>query len=50
MHNEVSEDRVISIVTQRIMCKPKLDNLHLVVFTAGSDVSIYLDSRRVILP
>lgn len=50
MNNEVSEHKVISIVTWRITCKPKLDNLYLMVPTAGSDVSIYLDSRRVIFP
>lgn len=50
MNNEVSEHKVISIVTWRIICKPKLDNLHLMIFTAGFGVSIYLDSSRVILP
>lgn len=49
MNNEVAEHKVISIVKWRIRCKPKLDNLHLMIFTAGSDALTYLDSKRVIL-
>lgn len=47
MDNEVSEHKIISKVTWRIIGKPKLDNLPL---RTGSDVFIHLDSRKVILP
>lgn len=41
--------RLFSQLHGEFTCKPKLDNL-LVIFTAGSDISILLDSRRVLLP
>lgn len=49
MDNEVSEHKIISKVTWRMIGKPKLDNLPLILRT-GSDVFTHLDSRKVILP
>lgn len=46
MNNEVSEQKIISVLTRRSMCKSNLDSL-LMIFAAGPDASIYLGSSRV---
>lgn len=50
MNNEVSEQKIISKITWKIICELKLVSLHLMLFTARPDVSIYLVSSRVTFP
>lgn len=50
MNNEVSEQKIISKITWKIIRELKLVSLHLMLFTARPDVSIYLVSSRVTFP
>lgn len=50
MNNEVSEQKIISIIIWKIIHELQLVSLHLILLTARPDISIYLVSSRVTFP